>query len=266
MVRAGALLFALPAVMVEQVQKIKSAALVEAVSAGALAWNQKNYPFHYLGGLVGSDLAADSQLYTPVILLSAGQYSLALQVDEIVANQELVMKPIGPQLARLPGIVGASVLGDGQIIYMLNPIQIAHREELVVGGLKMSHAKKPQDTRPVVMVVDDSLTMRKVLSRLLEREGYRVVTAINGIDALQTLQDISPDIILTDIEMPNMDGFELVRQLRESDATAQTPIIMISSRTAEKHQSLAKQIGVNVFMGKPIQDEALIANINTLLA
>ena len=176
------------------------------------------------------------------------------------------MKPIGPQLARLPGIVGASVLGDGQIIYMLNPIQIAHREELVVGSVKITHAKKTQDTRQVALVVDDSLTMRKVLSRLLEREGYRVVTAIHGIDALQVLQEVTPDIILTDIEMPSMDGFELVRQLRESDATVKTPIIMISSRTAEKHQSLAKKIGVNVFMGKPIQDEALIANIVTLLA
>ena len=265
MVRAGSLLFALPAVMVEQVQKIKSAALLEALDAGAFDWNQKSYPLHYLGGLVGSEQVAESQIYTPVILLRSGHYSLALQVDEIVANQELVMKQIGPQLARLPGIVGASVLGDGQIIYMLNPIQMAHREALVVGGLKISHAKKPLDTRRMIMVVDDSLTMRKVLSRLLEREGYKVVTAINGIDALQKLQDVSPDIILTDIEMPSMDGFELVRQLRENNATVKTPIIMISSRTAEKHQSLAKKIGVNVFMGKPIQDEALIANIVLLL-
>jgi chemosensory pili system protein ChpA (sensor histidine kinase/response regulator) len=176
------------------------------------------------------------------------------------------MKPIGPQLARLPGIVGASVLGDGQIIYMLNPIQIAHREELVVGSVKITQAKKTQDTRQVALVVDDSLTMRKVLSRLLEREGYRVVTAIHGIDALQLLQEVTPDIILTDIEMPNMDGFELVRQLRSDDATHKTPIIMISSRTAEKHQALAQALGVNDFMGKPIHDEAFLENIARLLS
>ena len=116
-----------------------------------------------------------------------------------------------------------------------------------------------------VMVVDDSLTMRKVLSRLLEREGYRVITAIHGVDALQILQEIKPSIILTDIEMPHMDGFELVRQLRNDAATAETPIIMISSRTAEKHQSLAKSLGVNDFMGKPIQDDALIALIASLI-
>lgn len=266
MVRAGALIFALPAVMVVQVQKVKSAVLNEAVDAGYLQWNGRPYPLHYLGGLVGSEQMAEAQVYTPLILLKSGQYLLALHVDEVVGNQELVMKPIGPQLSRLPGIVGASVLGDGQIIYMLNPIQIAHHEELVVGSVKISHAKKVEDIRKLALVVDDSLTMRKVLSRLLEREGYRVVTAIHGVDALQTLQEITPNVILTDIEMPNMDGFELVRHLKNDDHHAHTPIIMISSRTAEKHQALAKTLGVNVFMGKPIQDEALIANISTLLA
>jgi chemosensory pili system protein ChpA (sensor histidine kinase/response regulator) len=266
MVRTGSLVFALPAVMVEQVQKVKSAVLTEAVNAGYLQWNDKAYPFYYLGGLVGSEQMSELQVYTPLILLKSGQYLLALHVDEVLGNQELVMKPIGPQLARLPGVVGVSVLGDGQIIYMLNPIQIAHHEELVVGSVKISHAKKSKDRRKVALVVDDSLTMRKVLSRLLEREGYRVETATHGIDALQRLQEVSPNIILTDIEMPNMDGFELVRQLKSDDTTAKTPIIMISSRTAEKHQALAKTLGVNVFMGKPIQDEALIANITFLLA
>lgn len=265
MVRAGALTFALPAVMVEQVHKVKSMALAEAVAKGHFDWSGRVYPLHYLGSLVGGELGAESQLYTPLILLRSGQHLLALHVDEIVSNQEVVMKPIGPQLARLAGIVGASVLGDGRIIYMLNPIQIAHREELVVGSVKITHAKKTQDTRQVALVVDDSLTMRKVLSRLLEREGYRVVTAIHGIDALQILQEVTPDIILTDIEMPNMDGFELVRQLRSDDATLKTPIIMISSRTAEKHQALAQALGVNDFMGKPIHDEALLENIARLL-
>jgi chemosensory pili system protein ChpA (sensor histidine kinase/response regulator) len=266
MVRAGTLTFALPALMVEQVHKVKSMALAEAVAKGYFEWSGCIYPLHYLGSLVASEMGAESHLYTPLILLKSGHHLLALHVDEIVSNQEVVMKPIGPQLARLPGIVGASVLGDGQIIYMLNPIQIAHREELVVGSVKITHAKKTQDTRQVVLVVDDSLTMRKVLSRLLEREGYRVVTAIHGIDALQVLQEVTPDIILTDIEMPNMDGFELVRQLRSDATTIKTPIVMISSRTAEKHQALAQVLGVNDFMGKPIHDEALLENIARLLS
>ena len=262
--RVGAVKFALPAVMVEQVQKVKTLVLDTAIETGQFESNGRHYPLHYLGHLVGVEYVAESPIYTPVILLRSGQYSLALQVDEVFSNQELVMKPVGAQLARVPGVVGASVLGDGQIIYILNPIQIAHCEDLLAGSIRISHTRS-QDSRPYVMVVDDSLTMRKVLSRLLEREGYRVITAIHGVDALQILQEIKPSIILTDIEMPHMDGFELVRQLRNDAATAETPIIMISSRTAEKHQSLAKTLGVNEFMGKPIQDDALISLIASLI-
>jgi chemosensory pili system protein ChpA (sensor histidine kinase/response regulator) len=113
--------------------------------------------------------------------------------------------------------------------------------------------------------VDDSLTMRKVLSRTLEREGYRVVTAKDGMDAIQVLQENLPDIMLTDIEMPRMDGFELVRNVRDDERTRELPIIIISSRTAEKHRNLAKEIGVNAFLGKPVQDEELITQISILL-
>lgn len=264
MVRVGSLKFALPAVMVEQVHKIKSTVLAEAQAVGAFAWNTFAYPLHYLGHLIGAQHVAESQVYTPIILLRSGQHLLALQVDEVLGNQELVMKPIGPQLARMAGIVGASVLGDGQIVYVLNPLQIAHREALVAGGVRVSH-QQSRDTRRMVLVVDDSLTMRKVMSRLLERANYRVVTAINGIDALQALQELRPDIILTDIEMPHMDGFELVRHLRNDGLTATIPVVVISSRTAEKHQALANALGVNGFMGKPIHDDALLAHISSLL-
>ncbi len=265
MVRVGSLKIALPAVMVEQVHKIKLTALTEAQTLGAFAWNTCAYPLHYLGRLIGAEHEAESQVYTPIILLRSGQHLIALQVDEVVGNQELVMKPLGPQLARMAGVVGASVLGDGQIVYVLNPLQIAHRERLVAGGVSVSH-KQSRDSRPMVLVVDDSLTMRKVMSRLLERANYRVVTAINGIDALQALQELRPDIILTDIEMPHMDGFDLVRHLRNDALTATIPIVVISSRTAEKHQTLAANLGVNGFMGKPIHEDALLTHLSSLLA
>ena len=115
------------------------------------------------------------------------------------------------------------------------------------------------------MVVDDSLTMRKVLSRLLEREGYRVVVAKDGMDALQLLQDSLPDLILSDIEMPRMDGFELVRNIRGDSRTANIPLLIISSRTAEKHRSLARELGVNAYLGKPVQDDELLAQVKALL-
>jgi chemosensory pili system protein ChpA (sensor histidine kinase/response regulator) len=146
-------------------------------------------------------------------------------------------------------------------------VQLANREVLVAGSVKSNViAATAVDTRPVVMVVDDSLTMRKVLGRLLEREGYQVVTAKDGMDALQTLQEMLPDIILTDIEMPRMDGFGLARNVRDDARTASIPLIVISSRTAEKHRNLAQEIGVNAYLGKPVHDDELIAEISQQLA
>jgi len=142
---------------------------------------------------------------------------------------------------------------------------LANREALTVVTVKTEAAAAVVDARRTVMIVDDSLTMRKVLGRLLEREGYRVITAKDGMDALQSLQEVQPDIILSDIEMPRMDGFELSRNIRADAKTVNIPIVIISSRTAEKHRNLAKEIGVNSYLGKPVQDDDLIAEITHLL-
>ncbi len=176
------------------------------------------------------------------------------------------MKPIGMQLARVPGITGATVMGDGKIILIVNPVQMANREVVVVSHSRAQETEQAGAGKATVMVVDDSLTMRKVLSRTLEREGYQVVTAKDGMDALQILQETRPDIILLDIEMPRMDGFEFARNVRGDADTAGIPIIMISSRTAEKHQSHAREIGVNAFLGKPVQDDDLLAEIGRQLS
>lgn len=176
------------------------------------------------------------------------------------------MKQIGTQLARVPGMIGATVLGDGVIVLVVNPVQLANREALSIGAIKVTtFAPVVEEVKRVALVVDDSLTMRKVLSRVLEREGFEVVTANDGMDAIQKLQLISPDIILTDIEMPRMDGFEFSRLVRDNLKTADTPLIVISSRTAEKHRNVAKELGVDAFLGKPVQDEELIAQVNALL-
>lgn len=176
------------------------------------------------------------------------------------------MKQIGTQLARVPGMIGATVLGDGDIVLVVNAVQLANREALAVGAVKATtFAPVVEKTRKIVMVVDDSLTMRKVLSRVLEREDFEVITANDGMDAIQKLQDTTPDIILTDIEMPRMDGFEFSRHVRDNTVTKDIPLIVISSRTADKHRNVAAEIGVNAFLGKPVQDEDLIAQVNALL-
>jgi chemosensory pili system protein ChpA (sensor histidine kinase/response regulator) len=269
-VRSGDAVYALPVAMIEQAQKIKRLDLINAYKAGEIEWADKKYPLHYLSKLLDhQEHQPEDHAYVSVLLLRSGSYNIALHVDEVVGNQEAVMKPIGVQLARVPGMVGATVAGDGSVVLIINPVQLANREVLAVGSVVVKAAKVKAPKVAVkrrIMVVDDSLTMRKVLGRLLEREGFEVMVAKDGMDAMQMLQETTPDVILTDIEMPRMDGFGLARNIRDDARTANTPLIMISSRTADKHQNLAKEIGVDAFFGKPVQDDELIAKVNELLA
>jgi chemosensory pili system protein ChpA (sensor histidine kinase/response regulator) len=265
--RVGNQTYAIPSVMVEQVQKLKSIDLSDAYHANKISWAGREYPLHFLSKLVGDiDHIAQAHTYTPVVLLRSGAYRTALHVDELIGNQEVVMKPMGTQLAHVPGMIGATVMGDGAIILVINPVLLANREELSSGAIKVTNvAPVVEQLKKVALVVDDSLTMRKVLSRVLERDGFEVVTANDGMDAIQKLQQISPAIILTDIEMPRMDGFEFSRYVRDNEQTTRTPLIIISSRTAEKHRNVATEIGVNAFLGKPVQDEELIEQVHRLL-
>jgi len=267
LVRAGTHVFALPSVMVEQVQQLKAAAINAGYEAGQVPWSGRQYPIHYLSRLVGDAAAMpEAQRSSPVLLLRSGTYHMALHVDEILGNQEVVVKRIGQQLTLVPGIVGATVLGDGKIMLILNPVQLANRAVLGAGTIHVSATPAvPENVARSIMVVDDSLTMRKVLSRLLTREGYQVVTAKDGMEALQLLQEEIPDAVVLDIEMPRMDGFELARNIRDDQRTAHLPLVVVSSRTAEKHRNIANEIGIDAYLGKPVQDEELLANLTRLL-
>ncbi len=267
MIRSGNTEYAISVAMIEQAQKIKQAELANAYSAGEVVWAGNHYPLHHIAKLLNEPIAENDQGYASILLLRSGNYRIALQVDEMLSNQEVVIKPIGAELARVPGIMGATVSGDGRVILILNPLLLANREVLAVGAVKVKVEEVQNVTHKLkALVVDDSLTMRKVLGRLLEREGFEVLVAKDGMDAMQLLQETVPDIILTDIEMPRMDGFGLSRNIRDDARTANTPLIMISSRTADKHQNLAQDIGVDAFFGKPVQDDELIAKVNALIA
>jgi chemosensory pili system protein ChpA (sensor histidine kinase/response regulator) len=268
-VRSGSSRYALPVGIIQQAQKIKRQELADAYAAEQITWTDKQYAMHYIGTLLGKlEQRPEDQTYNSVLLLRVGAFNIALHVDEVIGNQEAVMKPIGTQLARVPGIVGATVTGDGSVMLIINPVQLVARAILTIGATATAnetHTLESIQTKYRVMVVDDSLTMRKVLSRLLEREGFEVIVAKDGIDAMQMLLDVTPDAILTDIEMPRMDGFALARNVRDDARTATTPLIMISSRTADKHQNLAKEIGVDAFFGKPVQDNELVSKVTELI-
>lgn len=279
----GGKTYAVPSVLVEQVQQLKANPLASAYNDGAVLWQGHRVPLHYLSALLGDESAAPmAQQYSPVIVLRSGNDRLALHVDQVIGNREVVVKNIGPQLARMTGIAGATVLGSGDIVLILNPVPIAMRRvqqdlrapRLLpadgvedVGAVAETGAGDRQPaaapvhglrTQPIVMVVDDSLTVRRVTHRLLSREGYQAVLAKDGVDALEQLQAITPDVILLDIEMPRMDGFDLTRNLRDDERTRAIPIVMITSRTAAKHRNYALELGVNEYLGKPYREEELL--------
>src|SRR6266699_1382087 len=268
LVRAGSKIYAIPSVMVEQVLQLRQEQLVSAYASRQTEWQDRRYPFHYLPHLLGiSDAVAEQKRFSPTLYLRSGTNAIALHVDEMVgSNQEIVVKSIGPQLQRVAGITGATVLGTGEIVLILNPVLLALKEVAARRAI-VHEAPKPQAaaTQPTIMVVDDSLTVRKVTGRLLERQGYIVVTARDGVEAMEKLLELVPDVMLVEIEMPRMDGFDLTRNVRADKRLARVPIIMITSRTAGKHQSYAKEIGVSYFLGKPYQEDDLIEKISGFL-
>jgi chemosensory pili system protein ChpA (sensor histidine kinase/response regulator) len=259
LVRCAGTVLAISSAMVEQVLRLKADALVQAYEAHAITFQDRAYPLHHGRQLLGRKEATEIQPYNSVLLLRSGIQRVALHVDELVGNQEIVVKAIGPQLSRVPGVVGATVLADGAIVLIMNPVHLAARARAdVPAGTTTTTAAPQAAAAPVIMVVDDSLTVRKFTSRLLEREGYRVVLAKDGVDALEHMRDALPHVMLVDIEMPRMDGFDLTRNVRADARLKQLPIIVISSRTAEKHRTQAAQLGVNAFLGKPYAEAELL--------
>ena len=358
LVGVGKAIFGIPSSLIAQVRQVPAKERTLAVASGQLDHEGRSLDFRSLGDLLRISHDVDAQRNSPVVILRAGDSMAAVQVDRIISNQEVVAKPYGPQLARVPGLAGLTVLANGTIALLLNPLNlmlaregeaarraaaplpaIPHvalaQEEPAVAAVPMAAvapaapavpaapvveatpnvAADPQPdvvvappvmervsaavptpvaspmiapaarvidavaafTRPaayippepipmetalrvpVVLVVDDSLTVRKITTRLLEREGYKALTAKDGLDALQILSDANPDVILLDIEMPRMDGFEFTKTIKADNRQNHIPIIMITSRTAEKHRNHALELGVNEYIGKPYQDEQLMA-------
>ncbi len=210
-----------------------------------------------------------------MILVRSSEHAVAVQVDSLAGSREIVVKSLGPQFAGVHGISGATILGDGRVVVILDLLatirvlhahlhsQLSAAPGFASGGVRTRTWTASRPT--LVMVVDDSVTVRKVTSRLLERNGMNVLTAKDGVDAIAQLQEHKPDIMLLDIEMPRMDGFEVATLVRHDERLKDLPIIMITSRTGEKHRERAMAIGVNEYLGKPYQESDLLENILKLV-
>ena len=267
-VRTGDEVYALPLPTVEGVVRIGRSELEKLLgqSEPTYQYGEESYRFRHLGMYLGGQSARlpDDDTFVPVILVRAGEYSAALLIDELIASQEIVVKSLGPQLSSIRGITGATILGDGRIVLILD-INTLVRSGAPIVEIKAA-APTPSDERPVALVVDDSITVRRVMERFLDRNGLKVVTAKDGLDAISTLRDTRPDIILLDIEMPRMDGYEFATHVRNDDRVSDVPIIMITSRAGDKHRARAIEIGVNDYLSKPYQESQLLEAISRLLA
>ncbi|MFC5594298.1 response regulator [Lysobacter niastensis] len=270
-VRIGETTFAVPIASVRGVGRIGRDQLVAADGSATDAvyrYGGEDYAVHDLGNLVGQSPAkAEGHLQMPLLLIRAGDLRAAVCVDQVVGNREIVVKPVGPQVASLPGIFGATIMGDGRVVVILDVAPLVRRQALLPRDQLVVQVPVAETRRvPLVMVVDDSVTMRKVTGRVLERHNFEVATAKDGLDALERMVDVVPDLMLLDIEMPRMDGYELASAMKADPRLRRVPIVMITSRTGDKHRQRAFEIGVERYLGKPYQEHELLRNVFELLA
>ncbi|WP_372980722.1 Hpt domain-containing protein [Marinobacter sediminum] len=274
MVSTGEDFYAIPLNTIEGIVRVSTYELEEYYKPDAPMYEYagQEYRLQYLGNLLNSDHQPKLQgqaLPLPVILVRGAEQPMALQVDHLMGSREIVVKSLGPQFSSVRGVSGATILGDGNVVVILDlpamiRSDILSERQRLASLEKVREAARYEEQVTTVMVVDDSVTVRKVTSRLLERNGMEVVLAKDGLDAVAQLQDHKPDVILLDIEMPRMDGFEVASFVRHDDNLRETPICMITSRTGEKHRERAMAIGVNEYLGKPFQETELLETIKRL--
>jgi len=281
MLRAGNLSIGVPANLVETVRRATAKDLQQAYNTGVIDVAGELVPFYWSGALLQASHQSSEALgkTAPVVIFRSAAQKIALHVDEVLGNQEVVVKNLGPQLSRLPGLAGMSVLASGAVVLIYNPVALStiygaqvriwsrdnaepHVLEatsgLADGGAKATVRAIAANKIPLILVVDDSITVRRVTQRLLQREGYRVAMAADGLQALERLQEEIPAVVLSDIEMPRMDGFDLARNIRGDVRLKALPIVMITSRIAEKHREHAKELGVDHYLGKPYSEDELM--------
>jgi chemosensory pili system protein ChpA (sensor histidine kinase/response regulator) len=283
MLRCGNVTVAVPSNLIEIVRRTSHADVNQAYATGTYVFGERPIAFFWLGALLQvstKSVEAAGRMRLVVVVRSA-QQRVAVHVDEVLGNQEVVVKNLGPQLSKMPGLAGMTLLASGGVALIYNPVALA----TLYGDAARSathaalHARSQPDApaasfivqptapaAPLVLVVDDSLTVRRVTQRLLVREGYRVVLAKDGLEALEVLAGEKPHVVLSDIEMPRMDGFDLVRNIRGDVRLRDLPVIMITSRIAQKHRDYAVELGVDHYLGKPYAEDELLALIGRYTA
>lgn len=271
LIRAAGGIYAIPLLSIEAVKRLAPDELRTYMAGEPVqhGYAGRSYPLHGLGILFGQepepfDTLADMR--PPVLLFRSGEASMALLVDSILGRSEIVVKPIAPQVSTLPGIAGATVLADGTVAVVLDLASLVRNvTDLEHIGSTVFETREETVSEPLVMVVDDSITMRKITTRLLERNHYRVVVAKDGVEAVDILARQLPDAVIMDIEMPRMDGFEVLTHIRNQPQLEHLPVIMVTSRSGQKHRDRAERLGISDYLVKPYQSETMLQAVRQCL-
>ena len=260
--------FAAPMSSIKAIGQVSHDILQRSVDGEIVYQNyeDKDYRQFVLGAYFRPDQysLSDEEAGAPVLFINSEDNPVAFHVDRILNRLEIIVKNVNRQVLNIPGISGATILGDGRVVPVLELLDLSRR----IADLTTLHAQRAAEvevTVPNILVVDDSVTMRKVSTRLLERHHYNVATAKDGLDAIEVLNTFTPDVILLDIEMPRMDGFEFASHVRHGSNVPDVPIVMITSRTGDKHRERADAIGVQGYLGKPYSEDMLIQTLEFLL-
>ena len=260
--------FAAPMSSIKAIGQVSHDILQRSVDGEIVYQNyeDKDYRQFVLGAYFRPDqyTLSDEEAGAPVLFINSEDNPVAFHVDRILNRLEIIVKNVNRQVLNIPGISGATILGDGRVVPVLELLDLSRR----IADLTTLHTQRAAEveaTVPNILVVDDSVTMRKVSTRLLERHHYNVATAKDGLDAIEVLNTFTPDVILLDIEMPRMDGFEFASHVRHGSNVPDVPIVMITSRTGDKHRERADAIGVQGYLGKPYSEDMLIQTLEFLL-
>lgn len=257
MVRSGEESYAIPSSIIRHILQVEPGDMTRVMNESLIKWNGRDYILHSISQILESgSVTRDESLPTQFLLLEFDGTHVALQVDAVTQQRDVAVKALGMQFKGFDGVQGAIIEGSGSVVLIVNPVPLIDNKQK--STFVTTKIVNPIKVRPLVMVVDDSLTVRKVSQKFLEAHGYDVVTATDGQDALTKLDDADPDVMLLDIEMPRMNGFELAESLRMTDRFKNLPIVMITSRTADKHREHAMSLGVNHYMGKPFKESVLL--------
>ncbi|HWR95100.1 MAG TPA: hybrid sensor histidine kinase/response regulator [Arenimonas sp.] len=266
-VKIGESQFAIPIASVDGVGRIGREELEDKMQLESpeFGYAGNKHKIYDLGNLLELPAAkALGSMQVPMLLSKSGQDRIAICVDQVLGSQEIVVKPVGPQVTSIPGVYGASIMPDGGVVVILDLAPLVrhnasrHKPQLVEA------VDANARSMPLVMVVDDSITMRKVTSRILERNNYEVIVARDGLEAIEKMAEQVPDLVLLDIEMPRMDGYEVAQNMKADSRLQNVPIMMITSRTGEKHRQRAFELGVERYLGKPYQEFELMRQVNEI--